>query len=179
MTESKNKMSMERFKEIKKQLDTITKKALQVNENEEIDWNNETFKDIEDSGFEYLAEKGIISEEELKVLEEIHDEIEESDLGDIPFEEWDGFIDLGFDFENSNANLDFNLIHEELRGTEEISLKGCNIKNFDFDKIPYDEAYSFDEKFMQNHKEHFWGLSKGENLPPDIRKKIPYWLVNN
>ena len=97
-------------------------------------------------------------EEELDKMQERMDEIfktlKNSDLSEIPFEEWQNFTLLiqELDLENTGANIDFNLINipaEVKRYGVELKLKGCNVRNFDFDKNAYKYTdASFDEEFV-------------------------------
>ncbi len=97
-------------------------------------------------------------EEELEKLqeqlEEMMETLKNSDLSDIPYEEWGNFtlITQELNLENTGANIDFNLIRipvEVKNYGVELSLKGCNVRNFDFDKkaFKYTDA-SFDEEFV-------------------------------
>lgn len=99
-----------------------------------------------------------MSEEEQEKLEadmeEMAKTLKASDLSDIPYEEWEGFVLVlqDFNLENTGANIDFNLITipPEMRGYQiEINLKGCNVRNFNFDKefFRYSEE-SFDPEFV-------------------------------
>jgi hypothetical protein len=127
------KLSLERFREIKERVAEIFDLANKI-ENEEIQVTEEDEEKLESE------------------IEQLIDEIHSSDLSDIPFEEYEGFYDLGFDFSGTGANIDFNIIHEEGWGT--VRLKGCNVRNFDFDNQRYDDE-SFDEEFMSQHPDRF------------------------
>ena len=97
-------------------------------------------------------------EEEIDKLQEQMDEMFEtlknSDLSDIPFEEWQNFtlVAQELELENTGANIDFNLINiptEVKRYGIELKLKGCNVRNFDFDKRAFKYTDdSFDEEFV-------------------------------
>ena len=140
------KMSLERFREIKNRtselLDLINK--------------------IDD-------EEIILTEDEEQTIQEefeqLTDEIHTSDLSDIPFEEYEGFHDLDFNFEGTGANIDFNIMDSSIRYAT-VRLKGCQVRNFDFDSQSYDDE-SFDEEFMRQHQERF--LDK--EIPDDVRKR--------
>ena len=87
-------------------------------------------------------------------MEELVEALRISDLSDIPFEAWEDFVLViqDLNLENTGANIDFNLITipQEMRGyTVEVNLKGCNVRNFNFDKtmFRYTEA-SFDPEFV-------------------------------
>ena len=100
-----------------------------------------------------------MTEEESDKLEEKMEKMIEalrtSDLSDIPFEEWENFVLViqDFNLENTGANIDFNLltIPPEMKGyTIEINLKGCNVRNFNFDKEMFRyTAESFDPEFVE------------------------------
>ncbi len=140
------KMSLERFREIKNRTSAFLEIINKV-DNEEIMMTDE--------------EEQAIQEE----FDQIDAEIHSSDLSEIPFDEYEGFYDLGFDFEGTGANIDFNIMDSSNRyGT--VRLKGCNVRNFDFDSQSYDDE-SFDEEFMKQHQEEF--LDK--NIPEEVKKK--------
>lgn len=141
------KLSLERFREIKGRVAELYDLVIKI-ENEEIQITNE--------------------EELEREMGQLFDEIHSSDLSDIPFEEYEGFYDLGFDFSGTGANIDFNIINTRLR-YDCVRLKGCNVRNFDFDNQKYDDE-SFDEEFMQQHPDKF--LSR--ELPKEVRERY-YW----
>ena len=143
-----SKLSLKRFREIKGRLAEIFELNSKVN-NDEI---NLTEKEVEKIETE---------------LVQIDNELHGSDLSDIPFEEYEGFYDFGFDFSGTGANIDFNIIHEEV--DEPVRLKGCNVRNFDFENQKYDEE-SFDEEFMSQHPDRF--IDRG--LPQEVRQR--YYL---
>lgn len=143
------KMSIERFREIKNRIAEIFNLVQKI-ENEDVQLTEKEEENLE------------------KELEQISDEIHSSDLSNIAFEEYKDFYDLGFDFSGTGANIDFDIIDRSL-GNECIRVKGCNIKNFDFDSQIYDEE-SFDEEFMQLHPDKF--LSR--ELPSEVRQRY-YW----
>lgn len=108
-----------------------------------------------------ITEAEALEEELVKSIELLRN----SDLSGIPFEEWKDYVVFNEDFnlENTGANIDFNYltIPEEM-GTMrlEVRLKGCNVRNFTFDreKLGY-STESFDEAFvedaMQEHPDAF------------------------
>ncbi len=99
----------------------------------------------------------ITEEEEEKINTEFDDlviSLKNYDLSDIPFEEYEGFYDIGFDFEGTGANLDYSIINTEYRSGAISRLKGCNVRNFDFDSMQYDDD-SFDQDFVDEHSEMF------------------------
>ena len=99
------KMSLERFREIKNRTSAFLEIINKV-DNEEIMMTDE--------------EEQAIQEE----FDQIDAEIHSSDLSEIPFDEYEGFYDLGFDFEGTGANIDFNIMDSSNRyGT--VRLKGC------------------------------------------------------
>ena len=83
-----------------------------------------------------------IPEEQAEALEKEMDQIVQrlhgSDLSKIPFEEYEGFPDLGFDFSGTGANLDYALIDTSYRYGNPVRNKGCTVRNFDFKKTSYD-----------------------------------------
>lgn len=145
------KLSLERFREIKRRVAEIFDLASKI-ENEEIQITEEDEKNL---GNEF---------------EQIMDEVHSSDLSDIQFEEYEGFYVLEFDFSGTGANIDFNIISRDL-GYGCVRLKGCNVRNFDFDSqiYGYDEE-SFDEEFMREHPDKFLD----RELPKEVRERY-YW----
>lgn len=113
---------------------------------------------------ELPEEEGIRLEEEFEAAVE---EIQSSDLSDIPFEAWEGYLPLveQLNLEGTGANIDFNYIHiPEILGESKITLnlKGCNVRNFSFDKTRYRfSEESFDKDFVDEavitHPEAFIG----------------------
>ena len=144
------KMILERFREIKARTAEIFE-LLEKIDNEEI-----TVTETEEQALQ-------------EEYENLSAEIHSKDLSDIPFEEYDGFYDLGFNFEGTGANLDFNIIDTSNRyGT--FRLKGCNIRNFDFNEAYDDET--FDESFMQEHRENFLNKEVQEDVKKRFYRKI-------
>lgn len=139
------KLSLERFREIKGRVAEIFDLISKI-ENEEIQITEEDGEKLETE------------------IEQIIDEVHSSDLSDIPFEEYEGFYDLGFDFSETGANIDFNIIREI--ENECVRLKGCNVRNFDFDSQRYDEE-SFDEEFMNQYPDKFID----RELPKVVRQR--------
>lgn len=139
------KLSLERFREIKERVAEILDLTNKI-ENEEIQVSDEDEEKLESE------------------IKQLIDEIHSSDLSDIPFEEYEGFYDFGFDFSGTGANIDFNIIHEVGWGT--VRLKGCKVRNFDFENQNYDEE-SFDEEFMSQHPDRF--IDRG--LPQEVRQR--------
>ncbi len=140
-----DKMSLTRFREIKEKMAILPKLA--------------SGEISEDDVTEEMAEE----------YDALFDELHNSDLSDIPVSEYEGFFDPGVDFEGTGANLDFSIINEEYRDSRPIRVKGCNISNFDFDRIPYDED-SFEEEFVMANRERFWGLD-GQDIPKEVRNR--------
>lgn len=137
------KMTLERFLEIKEILSIVPKIIAEEIEPDE---------DLEEQ------------------VEAIFDELSHSDLSEIPAEAYEGFYDIGVEFEGTGANLDFNIINEEYRGNVPVRVKGCNIKNFKFDTIRYDED-SFDDSFIEEHNLQFWGRTDDLQVPKEVRKR--------
>ncbi len=144
------KLSLERFREIKGRVAEIFDLLTKM-ENEEIQVTEKDGEKLESE------------------IYQLNDEIHSSDLSDIPFEAYEGFYNLGFDFSGTGANIDFNIIREIAGGT--VRLKGCNVRNFDFENQKYDEE-SFDEEFMRQHPNRF--IDRG--LPQEVRQRY-YWKI--
>lgn len=174
------KLSLERFREIKDIVavsyylaNKIEKEEIQITDGEIqlTDRDKEEIKGI----VKYIDHKNIldaleyISEEDLEgTLQTLIDEVHSSDLSDIPFEEYEGFHDLGFDFSGTGANIDFNLIDTNYRYLP-VRVKGCNVVNFDFSNARYDEE-SFDEQFISQHPDKFIDIE----LPKEVKQRY-YW----
>ena len=138
-------LSIERFREIKARLAEIAEIVRRI-ENEEI-----TEEEVQEMGLE-------------EEIERIDEELHSHDLSKIPFEEYEGFYDLGFDFEGTGANLDFQIINRLYSGGN-TSLRRCNVRNFDFDTMRYNDN-TFDEDFKRAHSEHFFGYEDLEHIIP-------------
>ena len=130
----------------------------------------EEFRKIKQRMIDYLNKNARNQDEEelISGYYAIQEELLESDLSDIPFEEWKGVPLVGknceyLDLSKTHANIDFNLLEE--CAYERINLKGCNVRGID--KIFYDED-TFDEEFMSSHPEYF----PSKDLPPEIKKKF-------
>ncbi len=122
-----NKMTLERFREIKERIKWMM--GLQEGDTD-------------------LTEEEIITE-----YNGLLKELLSSDLSDIPFEEWRGMsiaIEGLLDFSKTHANLDFALFDEVY--FETIDIRGCNVKNLQY--IDYDED-TFDQEFKDAHPEFF------------------------
>ena len=122
-----NKMSLERFREIRERIKWMM--ALQVGDTD-------------------LTEEELITE-----YNSLLNELLSSDLSDIPFEEWEGMSIAKeglVDFSKTHANLDFALL--EGIYFESINLNGCNIRNLQY--IDYNED-TFDQEFKDKYPECF------------------------
>ena len=124
----------------------------------------------------YETEEYLSDEEEKQFLaryKEIIGILSEHDLSDIDFEEWRGMYigaddDFLIDFSKTKANLDFSIIeYEDFADFAFPNFRGCQIKNFDFDKYKYSPEM-FDEGFRKENEGRF--LS--ENIPEDIKESF-------
>ena len=102
-----NKMSLEEFRSIKKEIENVLSEAENVSTSDD---------------------EKVLIERYMNALKRL----EESDLSDIPFEEWDGVSILTpdertIDFSKTKANLDFGLIQYD-GGAD---FRGCNIRNLE------------------------------------------------
>lgn len=93
-----------------------------------------------------------IAAEYSKLLDEIHN----SNLRNIPFEEFRGFYDIGFDFSGTGANIDFDLIdvsHNEFN----LRYQGCTVRNVDLSKVDATrlDDQSFDSDVIEANPEYF------------------------
>ena len=151
------KLTVERFREIKSHIIEMI--------------------ELSNNHYAISGRNGTKNRERLKALEDeinsFRSELKNYDLSGIDFEEYIGFIDLGFDFARTGANLDFNIINFNQRSLTPIRVKGCNIKNVNLDSICgylYDDK-SFDEEFVQAHPRYFL---KKEVTDKDVRERFYY-----
>ena len=128
-------LSLEEFKRIKQRLNEIA----------------DIINAIDTGSRQLTDEEEIVLGEELG---SIGDTLHNSDLSNIPFEEYEGFIYLGFDLSGTGANLDFSLIDMNFSYGDPVRVKGCHVRNFDFQNLGYDRD-SFDEEFIEEHKDEF------------------------
>ena len=122
-------MTLERFRQIKARLEEI----------------NNLY------GYKTALDAGI--EEEILIIAK---EIERSDLSEIDFSEYNGFIDYGFNFENTNANIDFSIIRlldRSISGTDR-NYRGCNVRNIESYRGKYDESM-FDDEIITSYPDRF------------------------
>ena len=167
---AREKMSREEFDEIKEFVASFVMKLREESSNSD----NSNSEEID-----ALADK----------IKEYAERIKNSDMSDIPFEAYEGFYDLGFDFTDTGANIDFDLIDRSvITETEQLELvrvKGCNVRNLDISKLSdddfiyYDED-SFDQEIIEANKQYFWAY---ETIPDkNVRQKyydhhfIPFTL---
>ena len=141
-------LSIEEFRRIKSRISEIIQMVSEADE------GKRTFTDEEQEQLE-------------QEIGQIHETLHSSDLSNIPFEEYEGFIDLGFNFEGTGANLDYALINMEIRYRDPVRNKGCQVRNFDFENLGYDRE-SFDEEFMAEHREEF---PERKDLPEEVLQK--------
>ncbi len=120
-----NKMTLERFREIKKRVLEMASISSDVQVDEE----------------EFFAE-----------FNSYMSELQRYDLSDIPFEEWEGMylVAENLDMSKTHANLDFSLIQE--CSYETANFRGCNLRNLQ--EIYYNEE-DFDADFKREHPEFF------------------------
>ena len=133
--------------------------------------------ELRNKRYAIFERNGTKNRERLKELEDainsFRDELKNYDLSEIGFEEYIGFIDLGFDFEGTGANLDLNIINFNRRSLTPIRVKGCNIKNVNLDSTCgylYDDK-SFDEEFVQANPRYFL---KKEVTDKEVRERFYY-----
>lgn len=130
-------MELERFRIIRERISEIVNIILAI-DNETLELSDE--------------EKIIIINE----LEQFISEIHNSDLSNIPFEEYEGFFDLGFDFNETGANIDFNIIDVSFN-EEKLRYQGCIVRNLDLSKVNTRllDDNSFDSKVIEANPEYF------------------------
>ena len=138
----------------------------------------QTFRNLKQEIVEYFAkyqeaeESGeYLSDEEVEKIsaryKEVIEILSEHDLSDIDFEEWRGMYlmaneDNPLDFSKNNANLDFSIIEYEVYKTFP-NFKGCQIKNFDFEKYDYSPDM-FDEEFRKENEGRFLSGNLSEDV---------------
>ena len=146
----------------------------------------ETFRALKQEVIDYVEKYNEASErgeylsdgEEQKFIErykEILGILSEHDLSDIDFEEWQGMYlaaseDIPLDLSKTKANLDFEAIVYEgpVYNDEYVpNFKGCQIKNFDFEKYKYSPEM-FDESYRKENQGRF--LS--ENIPEEVSTRF-------
>lgn len=146
----------------------------------------ETFRALKQEVINYVekyneaSERGedLSEEEEEQFIERYKDilkTLSEHDLSDIDFEEWQGMYlsysdEIPLDFSKTKANLDFGVIMYEGSSYAEEHLpnfKGCQIKNFDFEKNTYSPEM-FDEPYRKENQGRF--LS--ESIPNEVSAKF-------
>lgn len=151
---ARDKMSIEEFNEIKA---FIAEEVALLKEHKDDFWEVVTIEQAE-----YYEKRN----------KEVLERIKESDLSEIPFEAYDGFYDLEFDFTDTGANIDFNIIDRSLLEEDNlvrpVRIRGCNVRNLNLSKIDFDED-SFDDDFMEKHKELFWAYETIDDK--DVRRK--------
>lgn len=146
------KMSLEKFTEIKRKLASIIQKYSALVEQHENDKNY----DMD------LLEKNFL-EEYLKPQSSLLN----YDLSDIPFEAWKDFIIASdethaVDFSKTKANIDFNIVYYP----GNCNFKGCNIRNLD--KIYSFNPNDFDEQTIQMNSK----LSLSDTFSNEFKEKF-------
>lgn len=141
-------INIQKFRKIKSQIIEIARDLLDVQENEDINTNIELMQNYNN----------------------LIEQLTSYDLSKIGFEEWERMYlivnNTSFDFSKTGANIDFSKI---IYFSNDIlpNLKGCNIKNFDFDRNQYD-AEMFDKEFKQQNAQYF--LS--ETIPQEVANRF-------
>lgn len=146
------KMNLETFRNIKERIKTIL----------------ETFEKADENSEEYSEEK---LKELLQEYINLIKELENSDLSEIPFEEWEGMYlehspneGMDLDLSKTHANLDFSIINfgygkthysfSNILQEKSPNFKGCNIRNYNFEDFYYNEEM-FDEEFIKQNAKYF------------------------
>lgn len=133
------KMSLEKFTEIKRELASIIQKYSARAEQHENDKNYDMDLLLEEFFNEYSQRLSSLLN---------------YDLSDIPFDAWKDFIIYSdethaVDFSKTKANIDFNIVDYP----ENCNFKGCNIRNLD--KIWLLNPNDFDEQTIQMNSKLF------------------------
>ena len=145
------KMSLEKFTEIKRELASIIQKYSALAEQHENDKNYD---------MDLLEEKGI------KEYSQRLSSLLNYDLSDIPFDAWKDFMIFSdethaVDFSKTKANIDFNIV--DYPGN--CNFKGCNIRNLD--KIYSFNPNDFDEQTIQMNSK----LSLSDTFSNEFKEK--------
>lgn len=148
----REKLNVEKFRELRQKINNIL-----INAEGEIEKQGDR-DDFDEEEF---------TQEFLKQIFPIQDEILSCDLSDIPFEEWQDFTiystkEKVADFSLTHANLDFSIINYYGNG----NFKGCNVKNLDSIKR-FVSSDSFDEEVIKENSNLF--LSDG--FPQEFKEK--------
>lgn len=143
------KLSLQEFQKLKDRLEAIYQEILPYLVEDSVDTSELTEE-----------EQNALSEKFEGYQKEIDNTaalLKEHDLSEIPFEAWDGFkwMVSNFDLEGTGANIDITKI-KIFDLYAPVKLKGCNVRNFDFENIHFDEE-SFDPEFIEENIQHFSG----------------------
>jgi len=143
------KLSIQEFQKLKDRLEAIYQEILPYLVEDSVDTSELTEEEQN-----ALSEK---FEEYQKEVDDTAALLKEHDLSEIPFEAWDGFkwMVSNFDLEGTGANIDITKI-KIFELYSPVKLKGCNVRNFDFENIHFDEE-SFDPEFIEENIQHFSG----------------------
>ena len=141
------KMTLEQFQQIKKQLDYFSKFSENYYEAHKDDPN------FDESSFEKITLNNYI---------EIQNQLLDYDLSDIPFEEWEGITirsleNARLDFSKTKANIDFGIV--DYWGN--CNFSGCNVRNLDKLKRLLN-AKDFDEETIKANPSIFLSDSFSE-----------------
>ncbi len=137
-----NKMSLEQFRSIKARMLEI------INSGEQGEFTEE-------------QEAALLAE-----LNKLQETLLNSDLSDIPFEEWEGmflYSEGELDLSKTHANIDFALLEDI--AFESIKLDGCNLRNVGV--IDYKED-TFDDEYKKAHPELF----PDESVPEEVKGRF-------
>ncbi len=149
----REKLTLEKFRELKAKFLTEYQKFSQLAEEQE----------------EFIEQNG--EEEFIKLYGEsitsIINEIISYDLSDIPYEEWDGVFLFSFgseplDLSLTHGNFDFDVL-EGIECPSGVNLKGCHLRHVEhlYPKLP---RHSFDEEFISSHPDLFLSPSFSEEF---------------
>jgi len=141
------KIAVEEFDRLKREFDELYNLIIESGE------SKETL---------FFADGVPYSDEEVLVrMGKINDELLKYDLSEIPADRYGNMmifvVDVSEEFKGlsgTGANLDFSLMSEIWDGVELGDVRGCNLINFDFNKVIYSDK-NFDEEFKDNNSEFF------------------------
>ena len=136
----REKLSLEKFLEIKEKLLTIIEKMYEEYNEIESNFPDATYREIYKNTTSYPEYRGLL------------EQLTTYDLSDIPAESWEGIeiFNDGLNFEGTYANIDFKYLDVD----KAISFKTCNIKNLEASRF-YLSKENFDNEVVIENKKCF------------------------
>lgn len=191
--EKRTEMSLERFRELRKETADLVEFDLKNKLSTRIIQSFlKTIQKQKDPDYE-LTEEDILEAEKVDQLfnefeerqKRMSDEIDCSTLMKIPFNEYEGFYDIGFDFEGTYANLDFKLLKTRGFYFDETNLPTCRYKTCKVKNLRSFRALtmrtnkdSFDKKVFDKYPSLFATCSRlnqnkiNQSISPEEKESI-------